>query len=105
MVKEFKEKTITINLRKAFEKPTTKRTTSAKNILINAIKKETRAKIVKISNKVNEELWKKGKWKTIRKITVKIIPEKKFVKAIMPDEKYEPKQEKKKDDKKTEEKK
>ena len=79
MVKEFKEKTITINLRKAFEKPTTKRTTSAKNILINAIKKETRAKIVKISNKVNEEL--------------------------MPDEKYEPKQEKKKDDKKTEEKK
>ncbi len=105
MAKEFKEKTITINLRKVFEKPVTKRAISAKNMIIKAVKKETRAKTIKISNKINEELWKRGKGNILRKITVKIVAEKGIMRALMPNEKYEPKQEKKKDDKKTEEKK
>ena len=57
MAKEFKEKIITINLRKVFEKPATKRTKSALFLIKKAVKKETRKEKIKISNMVNEEIW------------------------------------------------
>jgi large subunit ribosomal protein L31e len=87
MVKEFKEKVITINLKKAFQKPVTKRAKAALAVLKNAIRKETRIDNIKISNGVNEELWQKGLFKTVRKITVKVVKEDKIIRAYMPDEK------------------
>ena len=74
MVKEFKEKTITINLRRAFAKPVTKRAKSALFAMKQAVKKETRAENIKVSNLVNETLWEKGLFKCPRKITVKVVP-------------------------------
>ncbi len=95
MVKEFKEKIITINLRKAFEKPTTKRAKSALYALKKAVRKETKKDNIKISNKVNEELWKNGLFKSLRKITVKVVPEKDIIRVLMPNEKIEVKKEEK----------
>jgi ribosomal protein L31E len=100
MAKEFKEKTITVNLRKAFEKPDTKRAICAKNMLIVAVKKETRLKDVRISNKVNEAFWARGRGNCPRRITVKIVAEKGMGMVLLPDEKYEAKKEKKADGKK-----
>ena len=94
MAKEFKEKTITVNLRKAFQKPATKRAISAKNMLKRAVQKETRLKETSISNKVNEEIWGRGKYNTPRKITIKIINEKGKAIILMPNEKYEAKKDK-----------
>jgi ribosomal protein L31E len=99
MAKEFKEKTITVNLTKAFNKPTTKRAKSALFILKNGIRKETRIDNVKISNGVNEAIWEKGLYHTPRKITVKLVTEKNDVRAYLPDEKVIV--EEKKNDKKT----
>ena len=95
MAQEFKEKTITVNLRKVFQKPATKRAISGKNMLKVAVFKETRFKEVSISNKVNEEFWKRGKYNCPRKITVKVVAEKGRAVVLMPDEKYAPKQDKK----------
>ena len=95
MAKEFKEKTITINLRKVFQKPATKRAISAKNMLKAAVTKETRLKETTISNKLNELIWGRGKYKTPRIITVKVINEKGRGVILLPEEKYEPKQDKK----------
>lgn len=105
MAQEFKEKTITINLSKVFEKPVTKRAISAKNMLKAAVQKETRLKEVSVSNKVNEEMWGRGKYNAPRKITIKIINEKGRAIILMPNEKYEPQQDKKKETKKGETKK
>ncbi|MCX6802978.1 MAG: hypothetical protein NTY48_00205 [Candidatus Diapherotrites archaeon] len=99
MAKEFKEKTITINLRKVFQKPATKRAISAKNMLKAAVKKETRFNEIKISRALNEKLWERGLYTAPRKITVKIIAEKEIARVMLPAEKYEPKQEKKTDKK------
>ncbi len=95
MAKEFKEKTITINLSKVFEKPVTKRVASAKHIICEGVKKETRLKELKISTKLNELLWSRGKYNSQRKITVKIVNEKGLGRIMLPEEKYEAKQEKK----------
>jgi ribosomal protein L31E len=95
MVKEFKEKMITINLRRVFDKPSTKRAKSALFILKKAVRKETRMDNIKISNQVNEELWQNGLFKSIRKITVKVIPDKEFIRVLMPKEKFVVKEEKK----------
>ncbi len=100
MAKEFKEKTITVNLRKAFEKPDTKRAICAKNMLIVAVKKETRLKDIRLSNKVNETIWAKGRGNTPRRIIIKVVAEKEIGRVIMPDEKYEPKKDKKAEGKK-----
>jgi ribosomal protein L31E len=95
MAKEFKEKTITINLSKVFEKPVTRRVVSAKHIICEGVKKETRLKELKISTKLNELLWSRGKYYSQRKITVKIINEKGLGRIMLPEEKYEAKQERK----------
>jgi large subunit ribosomal protein L31e len=95
MVKEFKEKTITINLRKVFEKPVTKRARSALFVVKQAIKKETRAENIKISNLVNETIWEKGKYKPPRKITVKVVLVKDGVNVYLPTEKVQTKETKK----------
>ncbi|MFA5125633.1 MAG: hypothetical protein WC462_01360 [archaeon] len=99
MAQDFKEKTITINLRKVFNKPLTKRAISAKYALKQAVEKETRLKKILISNKVNEMLWAKGKFNAPRKITIKVIKEKDTGRVMLPEEKYETKQEKKKETK------
>ncbi len=98
MVKEFKEKIITINLRKAFDKPMTKRAKSALYILKQAVRKETKKDNIKISNQVNEELWQNGLFKSIRKITIKVIHDKEMIRVLMPNEKFETRE---KNDKKT----
>lgn len=89
-----KEKTITVNLRKVFDKPATKRAKSALFALKKAVKKETRKDNIKISNKVNEALWQRGLFKSLRKITVKVTIDK-DAKVYMPDEKIIVKEEKK----------
>ena len=99
MAKDFKEKTITVNLTKVFEKPVTKRAKSALFALKNAIRKETRIDNVKISNGVNEAIWDRGLYHTPRKITVKLVKEKTDVRAYLPDEKVIAVEEKKTDKK------
>jgi large subunit ribosomal protein L31e len=96
MVKEYKEKIITVNLRKVFDKPVTKRAKSALFVIKNAVKKETRAENIKISNLVNETVWEKGLFKAPRRITVKVIPGKDGVNVYLPDEKIKSTEEKKK---------
>ncbi|MFA6268899.1 MAG: hypothetical protein WCW13_00990 [archaeon] len=99
MAKDFKERTITINLKRAFAKPLTKRAIASKFALKNGVTKETRLTDIKLSNKLNELLWGRGKYNAIRKLTVKVVKEKNTARVMLPEEKYEPKQEKKKDNK------
>ena len=89
------EKTITVSFRKVFDKPVTKRATSALFVLKKAITKETRKKEIKISNKVNEAIWERGLFKSPRKITVKVVIDK-IAFIYLPDEEIP----KAKDDKK-----
>ena len=79
------EKIITVSFTKVFDKPVTKRATSALFFLKKAITKETRKKEIKISNKVNEAIWSRGLFKSPRRITVKVIIDK-DAKVYMPDE-------------------
>ena len=95
MAKDFKEKTITINLSKVFEKPITKRVIAAKYIICQGVKKETRLNEFKISNELNELLWVRGKYNAQRKITVKVVKDKDTARIMLPSEKYEAKAEKK----------
>lgn len=98
MVKDYKEKKITINLTKVFAKPVTKRAKGAVFMVRAKVTKETRAKEVLLSNKVNELLWEKGLYSCPRKITVKVVKEKENVRVYLPDEKViEAKVEKKKE--------
>jgi ribosomal protein L31E len=85
MAKEFKEKIITINLRKTFNKPVTKRAKSAQHFLKKAVTKETRIEQIKISNGVNETLWERGMYNCPRRITVKIIADKNIARVYLPD--------------------
>jgi large subunit ribosomal protein L31e len=96
MAKEFKEKTITINLRKVFAKPVTKRAKAAVFAVKEAVKKETRAVNIKLSNLVNESLWEKGLYKVQRKITVNVVSEKDGVRVYLPNEKVQSKEVKEK---------
>ena len=102
MAKDFKEKIIKVNLRAVFQKPDTKRAICAKNMLKEAVRKETRLNEFSISNKVNELLWANGKYKAPRKITVKVIKENDRGIILLPEEKYEAKQDKKKTENKKE---
>jgi len=95
MAQEFKEKTITVNLRAVFAKPTTKRAINSSHVLKNLVRKETRLKELKISNKVNELIWSRGRFNAPRKMTVKIIAEKGNGIIMLPEEKYEAKKDKK----------
>jgi ribosomal protein L31E len=103
MAKEFKEKTITVNLIKTFNKPKTKRAKSAQHFLKQAITKETRIEKIKISNGVNETLWGRGLFNCPRKITVKIIAEKDTARVYLPDEKIVEKKAENKKETKTQE--
>ena len=94
MAKDFKEKTITINLSKVFLKPVTKRVIGAKHVICEGVKKETRLEKFKISNELNELLWSRGRYNSARKITVKIIKEKDVARIMLPSEKYETKKDK-----------
>jgi ribosomal protein L31E len=105
MAQEFKEKTITINLKQVFSKPAGKRAVNAKSVILQKIKKETRLEDFKISNQVNEALWSRGKYTVPRKIVLKVVNEKGKGIILLPSEKYEPKQDKKKETPKTTEKK
>lgn len=87
MVKEFKEKIITISMKKNFGKPATKKSKAALHLIKQAVRKETRAIEVKLSNGINEKIWERGMFKTVKKITVKVIPEGKNVRVYLPDEK------------------
>ena len=104
MAKEFKEKTITVNLSRVFEKPTTKRTIAAKHVICKQVEKETRLKEFKISNALNETIWSKGRYSSPRKIVVKIVKDKNTARIMLPTEKYEPKEAKKAQPKPTEKK-
>jgi len=104
MAQEFKEKTITINLKQVFSKPAGKRAVNAKSVIIQKLKKETRLSEYKISNKVNEALWARGKYTVPRRIILKVVNEKGKGIILLPSEKYEPKQDKKKETKTTEKK-
>ncbi|MDD3159384.1 MAG: hypothetical protein PHQ98_00260 [Candidatus ainarchaeum sp.] len=98
MAKKFKEKTITVNLREVFNKPETKRARCAKNLLKSKVEKETRVKNILITNAVNNALWAKGLFKSIRKIIVKVVLEKEdTVRVYLPDEKIIEKKETKKE--------
>jgi ribosomal protein L31E len=95
MAQEFKEKTITVNLRAVFAKPTTKRAINSSHVLKKLVRKETRLKELKISNKVNELIWSRGRFNAPRKMTVKVIAEKGNGIIMLPEEKYEAKKDKK----------
>lgn len=96
MAQEFKEKTIIVNLSKAFNKPTTKRAVSAKNMLKKAVVKETRMKDIKLSNGINEAIWARGRYNAPRRITIKVVADKETARVMLPTEKYDIKQDKKK---------
>jgi ribosomal protein L31E len=104
MAQEFKEKTITVNLKQVFSKPAGKRAVNAKSVIIQKLKKETRLTDYKISNKVNEALWARGKYTVPRIIVLKVVNEKGKGIILLPTEKYEPKQDKKKETKTAEKK-
>jgi ribosomal protein L31E len=95
MVKEFKEKIITVNLKKAFAKPVTKRTKATIHALRKSVIKETRGENIKISNGINEAIWKRGLYHATKKMTVKIIPEGNIMRVYLPDEKIIIKEKKK----------
>ena len=87
MAQEFKEKTINVNLIKAFAKPRTKRTISAMHFLKSAITKETRKTNIKISNGINEAIWGRGRYNCSRSLKIKLISEKDTISAYLVDEK------------------
>jgi len=87
MAKDFKEKLITINLTKAFDKPVTKRAKSALYLMKKGVTKETRISNIKLTNNVNAMIWERGLFKCHRKITIKVVKEKDGVRIYLPDEK------------------
>ena len=99
MAKEYTEKKITINLSNVFNKPVTKRAKSGVFLVRSKVTKETRAKEVFLSNKVNETLWEKGMLSCPRKISVKIVNDKGKARVYLPDEKVELKKEETKKEK------
>jgi len=97
MAQEFKEKTITINLRRVFMKPTTKRATAALYAVKEAVKKETRKTDISISQGVNLLIWERGLYNCPRRMTVKIVADEKdkaACRVYLPDEKIVEKKEK-----------
>ena len=103
MAKDFKERIITINLKRAFEKPVTKRAIGATFALKAGVEKETRLHKQLISNKLNEFLWARGKYNAPRKITIKVVKDKDTARIMLPEEKYEQPKVVAKGDKKKEE--
>ncbi|MEK6958457.1 MAG: hypothetical protein AABW59_00250 [archaeon] len=91
MAQDFKEKTINLNLKRAFEKPVTKRATGALFEIRQSVKKETRATDIRISNKLNELVWGRGKFNCPRHVTVKVVKAKDYVIVMLPEEKFEEK--------------
>ncbi len=96
MAKEYKEKIINVRFRRAFEKPATKKARAALFELKEAVKKETRAKEVFVSNGVNNAIWANGKFKCPRKLSVKAIKDKLDARIYLLNEKVEEKEDKSK---------
>lgn len=99
------EKEFTVNFKKAFEKPRTKRAKKAVSIVAEQMKKNFRLEEDKIliSNKVNEFIWSMGREKIPRRMKIKTIFDGKQLKVLLPEEKIQKKEEKR-TEKKTEEK-
>ena len=95
------EKTLTIPLRKAFEKPRRMRAAKAVNILKQQLKKNFRVtgEQIKISNKVNEYIYGKGIEHIPRKIEIKALVEDNIVNAYLKNEKIEKKEKRKPEEK------
>jgi large subunit ribosomal protein L31e len=66
------EKTVTINLRKAYLASGKRAAPRAINIIRNIAKKIADTDEIKISNEVNMAIWSRGKGKTLRKISIKV---------------------------------
>ncbi|MEM4295461.1 MAG: 50S ribosomal protein L31e, partial [Candidatus Anstonellales archaeon] len=74
--KENEEIVMTINLRRAYEKPRTKRLKTAVKLLRDAVKRFAKVNVVKISNSINQLFFKKSIKKPPRKLKIKVIKEK-----------------------------
>jgi large subunit ribosomal protein L31e len=70
---ENKEVVLTVNLRRAYDKPRTKRLKAAIKELRKAIARFTKSEVVKISQKVNEMFFKRSVNKPPRRIRVKVV--------------------------------
>lgn len=108
MVGEKNEMIITVNISKAYKKPTSKRARTAINLLREIVARNMKADVemVAISNSVNNAIVA-GKYKTpLRSLKVKVIVEEGRINVMLPDEKIEKvsKEEKKPETKKVEEK-
>jgi large subunit ribosomal protein L31e len=66
------EKTVTINLRKAYLASGKRAAPRAINIIRNIAKKIADTDEIKINNEVNMAIWSRGKGKTLRKISIKV---------------------------------
>jgi large subunit ribosomal protein L31e len=95
MAKDFKEKEITVNFNKVFDKPVTKRATSSLKVIRDKVTKETRLNDVKLKNSVNEAVWQKGLFKGLRKLKVKVVKDKNTAVVYLPEDKVEVKEKKK----------
>jgi len=91
MAQDLKERTINLNLKRVFEKPVTKRATGALFVIKESVKKETRATDIRLSNKVNEIVWARGKFNCPRHLTIKVLKMKDYVMVTLPEEKFEEK--------------
>ena len=107
MVEEKNDRLITVNMSKAYKKPTSKRARTAINLLRKIVARNMKAdeEMVAISNSVNNAIVA-GKYKTpLRSLKVKVIMEEGRINVVLPDEKIEKisKEEKKAETKKVEE--
>ncbi len=95
------EKSFTVSLKKVFGKPRTKRAEKAVRHVKRFLASRFRAKeeSVKISQKINELLWKNGIENIPRKVSLKALKEDGVVRAFLPDEKIVKKEEKEKPEK------
>ncbi|MDH5806460.1 MAG: 50S ribosomal protein L31e [Candidatus Methanomethylicaceae archaeon] len=66
------EKTITINLRKAYLASGKRAAPRAVKLIREIAKKITDSEEIKIDNNLNMILWSRGKGKTLRKVSIKI---------------------------------
>jgi ribosomal protein L31E len=63
------------------------------HILRERVRKETRMDNIKLSNEVNQAIWQKGLFKTVRKLTIKAVKDKEYLRVYLPNEKVELKKE------------
>jgi len=83
------EKIYTIPLRRAREKPRTKRAPQAMKVVKDYLVTHTKAKEVRIGKNLNEKLWERGIRKPPRKVRINVMKEGDVVKAELVGFKYE----------------